>query len=414
MKNILFLPGSMGYGHFAECLALANIFHGKTDCRIIFGLADVSSNMLKGTPYVKEKIYDLTAEMMNTNSDYNANLMKGPLRFISLINDNHYIKKCIEDEVKLIKKYDINLVIYNTKWVGNIAANICKIPSVAILQVALFLQKEVLEKIIPDKTVLKNMQVILKEFLLKINTQRKANNVSERLDIFECFLADYNYVSTIEKFGIISAENKSRLSFYGPFLRTPNGKSADDPVVRQLVDDKKTIFVTMGGGGKVRDILAVISDALSEIPDIQAVITTGKSGIIENVKETPPNIILTEFVNGIEMTKRADVVITHGGYNTLMEILTSGKPSLILPYQPEQMANASHAAESDAALVLPPDAISKDSIKEKLNTLLTDPKYSQGARDMSDEINSYPGVSGCVDDIIMKLGWNKRSSDETL
>jgi predicted glycosyltransferase len=72
----------------------------------------------------------------------------------------------------------------------------------------------------------------------------------------------------------------------------------------------------------------------------------------------------------------ADAIVTMGGYNTTCEILSQGKPSLVVPREVprlEQRIRAEVLSRQGLIEFLPWDELSPDTIRAKLNRLLTDP-----------------------------------------
>ncbi len=72
----------------------------------------------------------------------------------------------------------------------------------------------------------------------------------------------------------------------------------------------------------------------------------------------------------------ADAIVTMGGYNTTCEILSQAKPSLVVPREVprlEQRIRAEVLSRQGLIEFLPWDELSPDTIRAKLNRLLTDP-----------------------------------------
>jgi predicted glycosyltransferase len=73
----------------------------------------------------------------------------------------------------------------------------------------------------------------------------------------------------------------------------------------------------------------------------------------------------------------ADVVVSMGGYNTVCEILSQGKPSLIIPReQPrrEQLIRAQVLCAHKLADFIPWHLVNPKLLREKLLTMLQNPK----------------------------------------
>lgn len=111
--------------------------------------------------------------------------------------------------------------------------------------------------------------------------------------------------------------------------------------MRQLDTDTPVVYITIGGGagqvGTARFFETVL-EAFRDSP-LQIVVSTSVKFKNQAPGATPRNISFFDWVPGPVMIQRADLVVFHGGYGTMMEILSSGKPSLTIPYHSEQEGN---------------------------------------------------------------------------
>jgi UDP-N-acetylglucosamine--N-acetylmuramyl-(pentapeptide) pyrophosphoryl-undecaprenol N-acetylglucosamine transferase len=96
----------------------------------------------------------------------------------------------------------------------------------------------------------------------------------------------------------------------------------------------------------------------------------------------PPNVKVSEFAPDISSyMKAADLIITQAGHSTAMEILTTGKPALIIPDrgQIEQENNARRMKELGSCETLDYDSLDPESLSSKIRELLNDKRYSEKA-----------------------------------
>jgi len=111
--------------------------------------------------------------------------------------------------------------------------------------------------------------------------------------------------------------------------------------VRDINADIPLIYMTIGGGaGPVGNRLCFQTpiSAFADKP-VQVVISTSTKYNVRDFPRLPSNIRVFQWVPGKLLISRADLIIFHGGYGTMMEILACGKPSLIIPFQTEQEGN---------------------------------------------------------------------------
>ncbi|MBI5178012.1 MAG: hypothetical protein HZA04_01970 [Nitrospinae bacterium] len=93
----------------------------------------------------------------------------------------------------------------------------------------------------------------------------------------------------------------------------------------------------------------------------------------------PSNVILFETVDQMSLLPRVDVVISHGGNNTVNETLAAGKPLLVLPAGGEQGDNASRVEYLGAGLRADMNRITPGEIRELVDKLIEKPSFGRRA-----------------------------------
>ena len=103
------------------------------------------------------------------------------------------------------------------------------------------------------------------------------------------------------------------------------------------------------------------------------------------------------FADQAKALERADLLVTHGGLNTVMDGLAAGVPMLALPIAFDQPGVAARVAHAGVGLRLMPARASTNAIKNALRTLLSDPSYKVRARALGAEVHNAAGVAGAAD-----------------
>lgn len=88
---------------------------------------------------------------------------------------------------------------------------------------------------------------------------------------------------------------------------------------------------------------------------------------------------VTDFAPQEAAIARADAVITHGGFNTVLDALAAGKPMLALPMVFDQPGIARRLERVGAGLCLAPRLASKARLAQALGAVLADPSYRRAA-----------------------------------
>ncbi|VVB59911.1 UDP-N-acetylglucosamine--N-acetylmuramyl-(pentapeptide) pyrophosphoryl-undecaprenol N-acetylglucosamine transferase [uncultured archaeon] len=175
--------------------------------------------------------------------------------------------------------------------------------------------------------------------------------------------------------------------FIGPVISGTFGKT--NKSVRLGV--KRPFVLTLIGGHSFRrPIFDNVIKTAPNFPKIAFLIFTKfKSNHI------PPNVIVREFADDIsQYMKEAELIITQAGHSTAMEILTLGKPALIIPDQGqvEQECNAMRMSELGVAEVLDYGHLGPQNISEKIDLLLRNKKYLENAKKYSKMAKKMNGV----------------------
>lgn len=108
---------------------------------------------------------------------------------------------------------------------------------------------------------------------------------------------------------------------------------------------RKMIYCTLGTMSnrylKGRDFIRCLVEVIGKHSEFDMVISLGKKGEVFPIDKIPSNIKIYDYVNQIDILKKVDLVITHGGAGTIKECICHEVPMLIVPSSYDQMGNAS-------------------------------------------------------------------------
>jgi UDP:flavonoid glycosyltransferase YjiC (YdhE family) len=98
-------------------------------------------------------------------------------------------------------------------------------------------------------------------------------------------------------------------------------------------------------------VLHACKEALAQ-EDMHVVLTTGHHPLPKSLLPLPANFRHEAYVPGLQMAKRADLLIHHGGYGSCQTGLYAGKPAVILPTYSERLSNALRIEAAGAARIV--------------------------------------------------------------
>lgn len=147
-----------------------------------------------------------------------------------------------------------------------------------------------------------------------------------------------------------------RTHYVGPLVRAGQSNERAPDWLAALPHDRPVVYVTVGGGSDaVRGLnLLPFWEAAFTGTGWEVVISTGGRPVPRRWRRQG-NLWAFPWVPGAAMIARADVVLFHGGYGTMMETVRAGVPSVVLPFHAEQESNGRRLQQSGATQVLAPD-----------------------------------------------------------
>jgi uncharacterized protein (TIGR00661 family) len=167
-----------------------------------------------------------------------------------------------------------------------------------------------------------------------------------------------------------------RTRFVGPLV------SWDKDEITPVEKGKRPyIVVTLGGHLYRRPLFDVILKVAKLLPEVDFDIFT-----MFEADYVPSNVKLANIIpNLAQYLKAADLVITQAGHSTAMELLTLGKPSIIVPdlKQIEQENNASRMSELAVAKIIRYDELSIKKMCDTIKIMLEDSSFACNAEKFS-------------------------------
>jgi zeaxanthin glucosyltransferase len=185
-------------------------------------------------------------------------------------------------------------------------------------------------------------------------------------------------------------------NFYytGPFVDEAARAPVEFPWDR--LDGRPLIYASLGTRKNSQPaIFRLISEACNDL-NLQLVISLGGRLNPEMLGNLPGQPLVVRDAPQLEILKKAEVIITHGGLNTVLETLLEGKPMIAIPIDYDQPAVAARLAWLKVAEVLPVKRLSAKQIRLALAKLLNDTIYRDAATELQAKIRSANGLEHAV------------------
>ncbi|MEZ6853562.1 glycosyltransferase family protein [Halodesulfovibrio aestuarii] len=241
----------------------------------------------------------------------------------------------------------------------------------------------------PDTNVVLGLRDILDD---SASTRAEWNdknyfNVLENLYSEIWIYGQENFYNPIVEYGLPSSiSNKCVFTGYIP-RETPNKKITLKHLLNGngngINDSSKLIVVTAGGGGDGYHMLDTYLSMVEETPDLpfKTYMVSGpfvpqdlQDSLAKRAKKA--GVIFATFHKRLEkIMAAADLVVSMGGYNTICEILSLKKTSLIIPRESprlEQLIRARVLQSAKLADYIKWDCLTTSSLRDKVITMLED------------------------------------------
>ncbi|MBS1805260.1 MAG: glycosyltransferase [Acidobacteria bacterium] len=188
----------------------------------------------------------------------------------------------------------------------------------------------------------------------------------------------------------------------GPFVDAQQRPQIDFDWSR--LDGRPLIYASLGtlqNGSE--DIFRTIADACSSL-NAQLIISLGGGLDPERLGQLPGDPIVVRYAPQLELVKRASLVITHAGLNTVLESLAEGVPLVAIPLGNDQPGVAARVAAKGAGIVVPRGKINVARLRVAVQAVLDDPRYRTAAQTLQREIRSIDGLEKAANIIEKALG----------
>uniref|UniRef100_A0AAN0LHV3 UDP-glycosyltransferase n=1 Tax=Polyphagotarsonemus latus TaxID=1204166 RepID=A0AAN0LHV3_9ACAR len=174
----------------------------------------------------------------------------------------------------------------------------------------------------------------------------------------------------------------------------------------------KIIYVSLGSlFGYYYVKLQKLLDALATLP-YKYIVSKGPFG--EKIKFPNERFIRENYVNQFAVLQVVDMMIAHGGNNTLTECFYFGVPALIIPIIGDQPNNAKRLEETGFGYRINLMNYTQEELKEKINKILSDEILIEKTKKVGERIRNEKSLEKAKNVSKKKIGlYNYLSSGHT-
>ncbi|MCT2585142.1 activator-dependent family glycosyltransferase [Actinophytocola gossypii] len=138
--------------------------------------------------------------------------------------------------------------------------------------------------------------------------------------------------------------------------------------------------------------LVTVADLLEALADFDIeLIATLNAEQLASVSALPDNVRAVDFIPLNELLPSCSAIIHHGGFGTTGNVLAHGVPNIVIPAPWWDAARLAGLLEDrGAGLLLDHAELSRDTLRDKLSRLLTEPSYRDTAEVVRAELDLAP------------------------
>lgn len=148
------------------------------------------------------------------------------------------------------------------------------------------------------------------------------------------------------------------------------------------------VYVTLGTVFNDPAVLRQLIAGLDGVP--AALVTTGRSVDPASLGAVPAHVRVESFVPQDRVLPACAVAVAHGGSGSTLGALAHGVPLVLVPQGADQFENAVRAEAAGAAVVVAPEDLSAETVRDALRRVLGDPAFAEAARRVQTEIEAMP------------------------
>lgn len=179
------------------------------------------------------------------------------------------------------------------------------------------------------------------------------------------------------------------LFYTGPFVHARQRPPIDFPWDR--LDERPIIYASLGTFQNGAEAVFRTIAAACVGFDAQLILSLGGGLHPEQLAGLPGSPLVVRFAPQLEILKRAALVITHAGINTVLESLSEGVPMIAIPLGNDQPGMAARLKARGAGVVISRRRLNAPRLRAAIQRVLHDSRYRQAAQNLQNAIRQMDG-----------------------
>jgi MGT family glycosyltransferase len=219
---------------------------------------------------------------------------------------------------------------------------------------------------------------------------------------------DINLVYTSKYFVPDSDFFNDSYKFVGPPIYDKK-ENLDFPF--EQLKGKTVIYISLG------TVFSNFNDNLYQVffdsfADMNAVIVLAAYNVDTTKFHVPDNFIIRNYVPQSALLKYTSAAVTHGGMNSMSDLISDNVPFVCIPLGADQPELAKRAEELGATISLDVNTLDAHKLRSAVEEVMTNPEYLENIKKIGDSFREAGGYKKAVEEIF-KLKREKGITNES-
>jgi zeaxanthin glucosyltransferase len=407
-----------GAGHLNPMTALARSLQRRGHEVVIFGIADCEAHVrAAGIEFHRIGMEDYPPGTLQKLDDHIARLRGFAAFRFTLERVKNSARMELRDGPKAVRTANVEvLLVDEADFAGNVA-DYLGLPWISIALIPPMVQDDRFPPFwigwsarqnrlsrLRNRLAMLLLLQIASPIFREVSRHRKAWGLKPFMRPEEMLspLAQITQLPEALEFEVVG-EKPAGLHYTGPFVHPDQRPAVEFPWER--LDGRPLIYASMGtlqNGSEA--IFRMIAEACAGL-DSQLVISLGGGLDPARLSNLAGSPLVVSFAPQLDILKRAALVITHAGLNTVLESLCEGVPLVAVPLAHDQPGVAARVKARGACVVVPRRKLNVATLRKAVMLVLQDDKYRQAAQILQRAIRRMDGPGRAADLIeeVLKL-----------
>ncbi len=170
--------------------------------------------------------------------------------------------------------------------------------------------------------------------------------------------------------------------------------AADAPDVALSMGEGPLVLVAFGTFLSARDDVLRVAVQAAHLGGWRLALATGSTDVAA-LGPLPARALVQEYLPQVALLEHADVLITHGGNNSVTEACAAGVPMIVLPMSTDQFAGAAAIERAGIGIALDPNTVTAEQLRDAVLTITSD-QTSERIAAVADSVRLDGGPTAAV------------------